>query len=190
MTASDSLEQLERRATGAVGGFRAAIAVVLAIVALDLAYCAGSRTGGRAAKVAAFDARRDTLRDTIKVVEERIRTDTIRLRVTSATAQTARARFDSAETRVLAIADTATTVATAAVLPALHACDQAIVADSLAFRAQAATLTDMTRDRDAWKARATTDEQEILELRPRKLGFRSGLAAGAGAVIAFVLLVR
>jgi hypothetical protein len=74
------------------------------------------------------------------------------------------------------------------VIPALYACSQAIQADTIAYRAEAVALTDMTTDRDLWKARAELDETNMP--KPSRFGFKSGVAAGAALVALIVHFVR
>jgi hypothetical protein len=163
--------------------------IIAAAVVLALGlYFAGRARGEQLEKDRAFARSHQALVDTIKVVETRYVRDTVKVRVTAAKADTARARFDTAAAKVEAIADTSATVPSNLVLPALHACGQAIQADTIAYRAQAAALTDMTTDRDLWKARAELDETNMP--KAARIGFKSGVAAGAAIVALIVHFVR
>lgn len=165
------------------------LTVAAASIAL-FAYCAGSERGAKHTTIAAIVAHRDTVLDTIRVVEQRLRVDTVRVRVTADGAQKQRAAFDSAARAVEAVAETAPSVPTTLVLPALHVCRQALAADSTAYTAVVATLADMTESRDAEHAARLDDERELKVLKPPRFGFRSGLLVGIAAVAAVVHFVR
>jgi hypothetical protein len=163
------------------------IIVATVLLALGL-YFAGRARGEQLEKDRAFARSHQALVDTIKVVETRYVRDTVKVRVTAAKADTARAVYTSVAAKVEAIADTSATVPSNLVIPALHACAQAIQADTIAYRAQAAALSDMTIDRDLWKARALLDETDMP--KPPRIGFKSGVAAGAAVVALLVHFLR
>lgn len=190
MIAADSLALLERNAQ--LHRRILALAGILATAAILLltGYCTGGRRTRTGLAIAAIHAKQDTIRDTIRVVEQRLVVDTQRVRVTADGATVARAAFDSAEHAVLAIADTSSVLPDSIVLPALHVCDQALARDSIAYVALAANLTDMTIDRNAQRDRADGDEAEMKILKPPKFGFKSGLATGLALMIGLAHFVR
>lgn len=189
MTAAELLARAEQRAKvlDVTKLLLKGAAIGLAAFAV---YCGGVRRGRTAASVAAIEAHRATVMDTIHVVERRVVVDTQRVRVTSATASIARASSDSAVRAVTALADSAPSAPIALALPALHVCQQAITADTIAYRAQATALADMTEDRDAQQARAEDDERELKVVRPSRIGFKSGVAVGVAIVAAVVHFLR
>jgi hypothetical protein len=167
-----------------------AIAAGVAFILLAFAYCAGSKHGSTAAIVGQIHAHRDTVLDTIRVVERRLVVDTQRVRVTQTVAVAKRAEFDSAAKAVTAVADTAPNAPISLALPALHVCQQAIDAGTVAYNAVVANLADMAASRDAEHAARMDDERELKVLKPPRFGFRSGLVTGIAIVAAAVILVR
>lgn len=161
--------------------------VALAVVVLG-SYCAGKSRGAQQQKDAVFEKAHAALIDTIKVTETKLVHDTVTVRVTKGSADTARATFVASEAIVEAAAAKSDSVASTLVLPALHACDAAIQADTIAYRAVVVALTDMTSDRDLWKARAELDEAHTD--RPSRFGFKGGLALGASAIALLLHFVR
>jgi hypothetical protein len=168
---------------------RLAVFAGAAALLFALGFCTGTSHAPNPA-IAQLDAHRDTVRDTIRVVEARIHVDTVRVAATVATAKLERRAVDSTERVVLAVADTSSTVPSSLVIPALDVCDQALAADSAVYLALQATLADMTTARNAERDRADTDERETKLLKPPRFGFLSGLLSGAGAVVGVIWLAR
>lgn len=163
----------------------AAGAVVLAFAL----YCGGLARGERTTAIGQIRAHRDTVMDTVRVVEQRLRVDTVRVRETAQAAQDRRAAFDSAARAVAVLADSEPETPVALALPALQVCRQALAADTIAYRAVVAELRDMTEDRDAQRKRAQDDERE-LNVGRQRFGFRTGAAVGVAVVVMAARLVR
>lgn len=184
MTAAELLARAERRAKTVHVSKLALEAVFYVGLALAL-YIAGARHGRTSATVAAIQAHRDTVMDTITVVEKRLVVDTQHVRVTDAAAVAQRTVADSAVRAVQALADSEPSAPITLALPAIHVCQQAIVADTIAYTAVSSALADMTADRNAQRTRADDDERELQAARPR-FGFRTGVVIGAGVVLTLV----
>jgi hypothetical protein len=184
MNAADGITALERDAKLHRSLFTAFGVGAVAALLLLAGYCAGGRHVKTNLAVAAIDARRDTLRDTIRVAEQRLVHDTVLARATKATADTARATFASAEATVDAAASRSDSVASSTVVPAMHLCDVALAKDSIAYVAVVATLADMTIDRNAQRDRADADEAELKILKPPRFGLKDGIVLGATAALA------
>jgi hypothetical protein len=106
---------------------RLAVFAGAAALLFALGFCTGTSHAPNPA-IAQLDAHRDTVRDTIRVVEARIHVDTVRVAATVATAKLERRAVDSTERVVLAVADTSSTVPSSLVIPALHVCGLSRVA--------------------------------------------------------------
>jgi hypothetical protein len=171
--------------------------VVAAVVAASLtgAYCAGKSSGERNQKLTTLAAHVDTVTDTIHVVETRLVKDSAAQHAAerAANAQRDTARQALAVTQqAIAYADStgSTTLPISTVLPGIHACEAALVDDSIAQHATTASLADMTKDRDAWKERALTDEEENKLLAPARFGFKTGMVIGGATVSLLAVLVH
>lgn len=116
-------------------------------------------------------------------------------------AQATRENYTTERARVKLIRDTVIqvtrdtmtlSVAVPAEIPALiRRADSVIVADSIALRAQAAVIADVSRERDLWKARAENDELELKEQkRGHRFGLKSGFALGVTVVALAAKLLR
>lgn len=184
MNAADGITALEREAALHRSLFTALGILAVAALLLLAGYCAGGRRAPINSAVAAINGKRDTLRDTIRVVEQRLVVDTMRVRVTADGATVARTSFDSAEKTVIAAANRSDSVASSAVIPAMHLCDVALVKDSIAYAALKVNLADMEIDRNAQRDRADNDEAELKILKPPRLTFTEGAIAGATLVLA------
>ena len=188
MIAADGIALLEKGAA-LKRRIRMAIAVCLgAAVLLAASYCAGKSRGAADVRTHVADSIRKVQKDTIRVVEQRIVRDTVILHAAAAKADTARTTFHVAEAAVEGVADTSATLPTSLVMPALHTCEQAITADTVAYVAVVAELLDMTEDRNVWKARAQNDEANTPKVP--YFGFKSGVLAGAAVVIALLHFAR
>ena len=183
MTAADSLAQLEERALH-IRALRWILLVAFVLLALGGTYCAGRSHGIASVRTHTADSVRVIQKDTIRVVETRLLRDTVRVRDTRAKADSARGAFVAADSTLEATADTAASLPTSLVLPALHTCEQAIAADTVAYVAVVAELADMTEDRNVWKARAQNDEANTPKVP--YFGFKSGITAGVLAVLALL----
>jgi hypothetical protein len=190
MNAADGITALEREAALHRSLFTAFGIVAVAAVLLLAGYCAGGRHVKTNLAVAAINAKRDTLRDTIRVAEVRLIHDTVAQHATKAKADTARTSFDSAEKTVIAAANRSDSVASSTVIPAMHLCDVALAKDSIAYVALSATLADMTIDRNAQRGRADNDEAELKILKPPRFGFKSGAASAAAVILLIAHFVR
>ena len=165
--------------------WRFATGAILLAIAL---YSSERALGARTVTVEEVRASRDTVMDTVRVVERRLRVDTVRVRETERVAEQRRGVFDSVAQSVTA-ASAAGLDPAALAMPAIQSCQQALAADTIAYRAVAANLQDMTEDRDAQRQRAADDERE-LRVGSKRLGFRSGFAVGLALVAAIHVIVR
>jgi hypothetical protein len=189
MTAAETLSRAEQRATLFLHSGRVLLAIA-AVAVLAGSFYAGSAHRGRKDADAIYAATHKRQMDTIRVIETQYQKDTVRVTVTKEVAAKARETFAAAATTIEQAADTSTTgtLPISLVMPEVQACKSALASDSLAYQAVAAALVTMTADRDAERSRDETDEQS--RPKPPRLGFRSGVAAGAGVVAVLVHFLR
>lgn len=187
MSAADEIAALQRNAELMKRVRLGALIVIGIVVLLVAGYCAGTHHAAAratAGQLAQLQAEHKTITDTIVKLERRLVVDTQRVRVATARADSARARYDTAASAVLAAADTAPATSITAAVPAIHLCNDALAASDTEKIALRAELADMTEDRDAQRARADNDEAQAKIFKPPRLGFRSGVIAGAAVVLA------
>lgn len=121
---------------------RRAIALVALLALAPISYRIGRTDGHRAREADAYRTVHDTIVRTERVVEARLRVDTVRVRVAAAIADSARARFDSAATALEAAAETLPALPDTLVLPAITACRSTLAADSVHVAELRATARD------------------------------------------------
>lgn len=187
---TDAIKSLE---AGALASRKRRIALVIVGVGLTLAgfaWCAGSSYGAAKQKTAAYDSVRAVRVDTIRAVETRFVHDTVTMRVATAHADSARREFSVAEASLDSAAARSDSVSSKLVVPAIHTCDAALVADTLKYLTAIGSLADMTTDRNAQRDRADGDEAEMKILKPPRFGFRSGALAGVLAVLTVLHFVK
>jgi hypothetical protein len=159
------------------------VALVVAVLVVG-GYLRGRSDGRRKAEAEHYQAHRQRVLDTIRVIEQRLRVDTVRVRVAVAKADTSQRAFVVADSTVRAVADTSLVVPTPLVLPALHACEVALDDKDAVIREKDHMLTDALRWGDEQQQRAILAEQELETQRPSRFGFKSGLALGIGIAVA------
>jgi hypothetical protein len=196
MTAAQGLRKLEQRAL-AMKASRTTVAIALVAAALVVAYCSGRTSGIRSAQKTAADSARRVLAESSAVIEKRIAARTVVIHQVDTIAVRARQAHAAAAAHVAIIDDSTVRVdsgppvheipATIAI-PEIRTCAAAITADTIDARAVVAQLADVTKDRDAWKQRALTDEANAPKA-PR-FGIKTGVAIGAALVVAVLHLVR
>lgn len=160
-----------------------------ALALLTLGFCAGIKHAPNPV-VAQLHAHQDTVRDTIRVTEQRLRVDTVFAREKKAAAAVAHQAFDSAERAIAVIADTGSAIPTAIVMPALHVCAEALLADSISYAALEVSFADLAKHDRAETDRADSDEREMKIMKPPSLGFKSGFVAGILAAAGAVWLAK
>lgn len=157
--------------------------------AVVMAYCSGKRAGVRQSDAAHYRVIRDTLVETIRVVNERLRVDTVRVRIAATKADSSQRAFARADSAVRAVADTSPVVPSALVLPALHACELALADKDSVIAAERQAFMDAMQGKAAEQRRADLAEQQ-LAAGHAGFGFKSGVAAGAALVAVLVKVLR
>lgn len=188
MTAADRSVWLARLESLRQYASKTLLLVVGAGILLLASYCAGQRHERHVEKTAHVDSVRTALVDTIHVVDRQIAVDTVTIRVTRHVADTVRVAYEVAAATVDSAAQQSDSVASSLVIPALHLCSATITADSIAYRAQAVALVDMTHSRDLWQSRALLDEANAP--KPQRFGFKSGLVGGVLAALTLIHFIR
>lgn len=168
---------------------RANVVFVALAVVIGFSYCAGSHAGERKADAAHYRVIRDTLVDTIRVVNERLRVDTVRVRIAAAKADSSQRAFARADSAVRAVADTSPVVPSSLVIPALHACEQALTDKDSVIAAEHRAFMDAMQGKAAERQRADLAEQQLAAGRSR-FGFKTGAAAGAALVALAAKVLR
>lgn len=164
------------------------VLVALLAIALVLSYCAGRASKNPEVSDAQYAANQDVIHDTVTVVNDRLRVDTLRLVTTIRSASVARVAHDSAAARVLALSDEPT-IPTAIVIPEVKACDVALRAmDSVLAIAQHALADAVQRGDYAVRGLALAETQ-LKHAKPR-FGFRSGLFGGIVVTATLVKVLR
>lgn len=158
-------------------------------VAIALIYNAGKDAGKRSVDAEHYRVVRDTIVMQTRVIEEKYRVDTVRVRVAEQKAVAARVSFDSAAARVEAVADTAKMVPSSLVLPEIQLCKELRDAQLEQIDGLKVAVRDLDEDVTLQKRRADLAEAQLKKARPR-FGFRSGLIAGAALAVTVVHLVR
>lgn len=153
-------------------------------VAIALVFNAGQDAGKRSAEADHYRVLRDTVVDSIRVVEQRIKYDTIRVRVAEQHTAAAIVAFDSAAARVEAVADTSSVVPTSLVLPEIQTCRD--MRDSLLVQLDIRKVyeRDDADEIALQKRRADLAEAQLAKQKPPRIGFKSGVVAGVTVALA------
>lgn len=167
---------------------RRAIALVALLALAPLSYRIGRTDGHRERDADAYRTVHDTIVRTERVVEQRLRVDTVRVRVATAIADSARARFDSAAIAIALAADSLPALPDTLVLPAVVACRSALDADSTLIAELRITVDDALHYGALEQRRAELAEHELAHRS--RFGFKSGAVLGAVVVSAFHFLLK
>lgn len=171
------------------------IVVALAVLVAG-SYCAGKSSQKRADAAEQYAKARAVIHDTLRVVNDRLRVDTVRVYATSLSASKARVAHDSAASRIAIVNDSTvrvdhgqaeTEIPASVVIPELRTCNAAIVADTLALHVAGIALRDAVERGDYEAKRADLAEQQVKRSHPR-FGWRSGFIMG-GSVVAILAKV-
>jgi hypothetical protein len=168
---------------------RANLLIVAVVIVGGFAYCAGQSNGKRSVDESNYRVVRDLIVDTLRIVNESIRVDTVRIRAAVAKADTAQHNFAIADSAVRSVADTSAVIHSSLVLPALHTCELALSAKDDVIQAQSATIADALHRGNLEQQRADSAESQLARVRPR-FGFKSGLLAGAGVLLALLHVAK
>lgn len=168
--------------------------VVGCAIVVWASYCAGDAHGATQVRTATADSVRRALADSSHAIEARLQARAPVLATVERHTDTVRVRYRADSARVVVVSDTTVRVDSLVVpvLPAIaeriRASDSLVTALSRLDSVHVAQLVDVTADRDAWKARAGLDES--VQPHPPRLGFRSGLVAGALVVLGVLHFVK
>lgn len=185
-TTEDRLVALVAGARSHITG-RNVVIVVLAI-ALVFSYCSGRASKNREVSASQYAATEDLFRDTVQVLKDRLRVETLLVVKYVKVAAKARETYTKTVAPVLAMSDSAS-IPASLVIPAIKACDVALAsADSVNAGYQRA-LADAVKRGDYALAGWDSTVRQLRKSKPR-FGFKSGLFSGIALTATLVKALR
>jgi hypothetical protein len=168
--------------------------IVLLLSVAAAAFYAGTRYA--TSDVEQLKGDRRAIIDTIHIIERQLVIDSVRVAATHDTAMRAREAHAASAAHVSLLSDTLVAVDSGPALPVpaaigleLRTCRSAIRADSIDYQAIRQQLSDTRADRDKWRTYAQKGDSLYAADHPR-FGFKSGVATGAGLVLAIIALLK
>ncbi len=180
--------QLVATARGAVT-WRNSVIVALSVIVVAV-YCAGRSSKARDLSEEQYAANHLFLHDTLKLVDVRLKVDTLwRIKMVKA-ATVARSAHDTAADRVVTLVTSGeTSIPASLVLPEIKTCEAALLADSLALASWSQSFKDAVTRGDYQTKRADMAEDQLKHAKPR-FGFRSGVMSGIVVTAGLVRLLK
>ncbi len=166
------------------------VVIVGLVVILVFVYCSGRSSKARDLANEEYTANQTIVHDTVRVVNDRLRVDTLRLVKVVKAVSTARAEHDTATSRIAdLVASGETLIPASIVLPEIKTCELALRADSLALASWAQSFRDAVTRGDYQTTRADLAENQLKHGRSR-FGYKWGLASGIAITAGLVRLLK